>query len=296
MTLKLTLLGKNGQVGWELHRTLISLGELTALDYPEVDFSQPDSLRDTVSFAKPDIIINASAYTAVDQAESEQDLAYKINAAAPRVLAEIAKQHRAVLIHFSTDYVYDGKKGSAYTEEDSPNPINVYGASKLEGDRAIQDLNGCYLILRTSWVYSLRRDSFVTKVLKWARANSELRIVADQVGSPTWARSLAEIVALLIARGGRDPIKMVAGRAGVYHLAGDGGTSRHEWAQVILENDPNKDKQIVEKVIATTTDEFPTPAKRPLFTALNCDRFERAFDLHLPDWKTSLRLAMGQIE
>ena len=294
--LKLLLFGKNGQVGWELHRTLIVLGDLIAIDYPEVDFSRPEILHEIIRHIKPDIIINASAYTAVDRAEEEQELAYRVNTVAPRMMAEAAKMNQAVLIHFSTDYVYDGEKGAPYTEEDTPNPINVYGATKLEGDRAIQDLNGNYLILRTSWVYSLRRDSFVTKVLKWARTNSELRVVTDQIGSPTWARSLAETVALLIAKGGKDPIPMIAGRAGVYHLAGNGGTSRFEWAQAILENDLHKEEQTVQRMVATTSDEFPTPAKRPLYTALNCNRFERAFDLRLPDWKTSLLLAMGEIE
>lgn len=294
--IKLLLFGKTGQVGWELHRTLIVLGELIAIDYPEVDFSRPEILYEIIRHIKPDIIINASAYTAVDRAEEEQELAYKINAVAPRIMAEAAKKNQAALIHFSTDYVYDGEKGAPYTEEDTPNPINVYGATKLEGDRAIQDLNGNYLILRTSWVYSLRRDSFVTKVLKWARTNPELRIVADQIGSPTWARALAEMVTLLIAKGGKDPISMIAGRAGVYHLAGNGSTSRFEWTQAILETDPHKEEQIVQRLIETTTNEFPTPAKRPLYTALNCERFGRAFDLHLPDWKTSLSLAMGEIE
>ena len=160
-----------GQLGWELHRCLQPLGEVQALDYPEIDLARPDGLREIIRTSAPEVIVNATAYTAVDKAESERELAFAVNAVAPAVLAEEAKRIRAALIHYSTDYVFDGKKGEPYVETDMPNPLNVYGASKLAGEQAIQSVDGAYLILRTAWVYSTRRDSFVSKVLQWARQN-----------------------------------------------------------------------------------------------------------------------------
>ena len=199
--MRILLIGKRGQLGWELHRCLLPLGEVQALDYPEIDLAKPDSLRKLVRTSAPDVIVNATAYTAVDKAESERELAFAINAVAPQVMAEEAQKIGAVLIHYSTDYVFDGKKGAAYTEEDDPHPLNVYGASKLAGEQAIRSVGGVYFILRTAWVYSTRRDSFVSKVLQWSRQSETLRIVDDQISNPTWARMLAEITALILARG-----------------------------------------------------------------------------------------------
>ncbi|MDY6873992.1 MAG: dTDP-4-dehydrorhamnose reductase, partial [Chloroflexota bacterium] len=203
---KILLLGNTGQVGWELHRSLLTLGELVALDYPEIDMADPDNIRKTVRAVKPGLIINATAYTDVDKAESEPELAMAINGTGPGILAEEAKRLDAALIHYSTDYVFDGAKGAPYTEEDEPNPINVYGETKLAGERTVQAVDGAYLIFRTSWVYSLRRPCFVTKVLKWAREQETLRIVDDQISSPTWARTLAEATAQVIAKGRGEPV------------------------------------------------------------------------------------------
>jgi dTDP-4-dehydrorhamnose reductase len=198
-------------------------------------------------------------------------------------------------VHYSTDYVFDGTKGSAYAEDDPTHSLGVYGQSKLEGEQAVQAAGGSYWILRTSWVYSLRRDSFVTKVLGWARQNPTLKVVADQVGSPTWARLLAEITAQLLAQAGASPAGWVGERLGLYHLAGDGCASRLQWAQAILDLDPHKEEQQVSELIPALTADFPTPAQRPLYSALDCSLFARTFDLRLPPWQEALRLAMESI-
>jgi len=290
--MKILLFGKIGQLGWELQRTLQPLGQVIAIEYPEIDMSNSDSIRDAVRQNRPNVIINATAYTAVDKAESEQELAYAINATGPGVLAEEARNLNAVLIHYSTDYVFDGAKGQPYVERDVPNPLNIYGKSKLAGEQAIQAAGGAHLIFRTAWVYSTRRDSFVGKVLQWARQNRNLKIVADQVSNPTSARMLAEATTLLIAKSGADPMAYFHQNSGVYHLAGGGYTSRFEWAQEILKNDPQRDEQIVGTLEAASTKDFPTPAQRPLFSVLDCTCFEETFGLCLPEWRVALQMAM----
>src|SRR4030042_4228380 len=200
--MQILLVGNTGQLGWELERTLAPLGEIMACDYPAIDLAEIESIRQTIHQCNPDVIITAAAYTAVDRAEAEPDLANAINATAPAILAQEAHQANAAFIHFSTDYVFDGLKGSPYLESDPPNPLGVYGCSKLEGEREIQQIGGAYLFLRTSWVYSLRRDSFVNKVLCWSRSQPRLKLVNDQVSGPTWARMLAEITSHLILLGG----------------------------------------------------------------------------------------------
>jgi dTDP-4-dehydrorhamnose reductase len=288
------LLGNTGQLGWELQRTLAPLGQVAALDYPEVNLADAAGLRQIVRRLHPQVIVNATAYTAVDRAESETELAMAVNSRGPGILAEEAAALGAALLHFSTDYVFDGAKGSAYIETDIPNPLNVYGRSKWGGEQAVQQVGGAYLILRTSWVYSLRRDSFVTKVLKWARQQRTLRLVTDQVSNPTWARMLAEVTAQMLAMGGRDVVPWLTERRGLYHLAGDGYASRMEWAQAILRCDPHRDEQVIGDILPGQTDDFPSPACRPLFSALNCDHFFEVFGLRLPPWEIALRLAMTQ--
>jgi dTDP-4-dehydrorhamnose reductase len=290
--MKVLLFGKTGQLGWELQRTLQPLGEVVALDYPEINMADAANIRKMIRQHRPNIIVNATAYTAVDKAESESELAHAINATGPGVLAEESHELNALLVHYSTDYVFDGTKGTPYVETDSPNPLSVYGKSKLGGEQAIQAVGGAYLILRTAWVYSTRRDSFVSKVLQWARQNENLKIVSDQVSNPTWARMLAEITTLVIAKPGPDFAAYFREKYGVYHLAGIGYTSRFEWAQAILENDPQKDQQIVRTLETARTEDFPTPAERPLFSALDCTRFEKTFGLRLPEWQETLALAM----
>jgi len=290
--MKILLLGKNGQLGWELQRCLAPLGEVRALDYPEIDLANRDSLRDSIRASKPEVIINATAYTAVDRAESESDLAYAINAAGPAAIAEESKSLGAALIHFSTDYVFDGTKGEPYVETDTPNPLSVYGKSKLTGEQAVQSIGGAYLILRTAWVYSTRRDSFISKVLQWARQNETLKIVDDQVSNPTWARMLAQATALSLARAGNNFYPWLAGRKGLYHLAGDGYVSRLDWARQILALDAHREEQVCKEILPALTSDFPTPAQRPLFSALDCDHFTATFGLRLPAWESALRMAM----
>lgn len=293
MTLmRLLLLGKYGQLGWELNRTLAPLGDLRAYYYPEIDLTELEHLRNLIREVAPDVIVNATAYTAVDRAESESELALAINTHAPGLMAEEAANSGAVLIHYSTDYVFDGTKNGAYLEEDDPNPINVYGHSKLAGERAVQEVDGIYLILRTSWVYSLRRDSFVTKVLNWARSQEVLSVVSDQISNPTWCRMLAETTTALLSRGGDDVAAWTEERRGLYHLAGSGYASRFEWAGAILELDPRPEEQKASHIEPALSSDFPMPAKRPLFSALNCDKFKRTFGLQLPHWKEALSLAM----
>jgi dTDP-4-dehydrorhamnose reductase len=290
--MKILLFGKNGQLGWELRRSLPSIGEVIATDADEIDLTDRIRVRDFIRSTGPDVIINASAYTAVDKAESESGLALAINAHAPTLMAEEADRLKALLIHYSTDYVFDGRKGTRYVETDSTNPLNVYGKTKLAGEQGIQSVGGRALILRTSWVYTTRRDSFVTKVLKWARQQTTLRIVSDQVGSPTWARTLAETGAQLLAlylQGGENWIDQ---KRGLYHLANGGAVSRLEWAQAILKNDPKPEEQIAREILPAPTSDFPTPAERPLYSALDCGKFESTFGLRVPGWDEALQLAM----
>jgi dTDP-4-dehydrorhamnose reductase len=290
--MKILLFGKYGQLGWELHRSLQCLGEVVAYDLPEVDFTKPSSLRPLLERARPEVVINAAAYTDVDKAESETEKARLINAESPGVLAETCRALGAAFIHYSTDYVFDGKKGSPYTEADKPNPLNVYGRTKLDGEEAVKQAGETYLIFRTAWVYSMRRECFVTKVLRWARTQAEMRIVDDQVSNPTWARSLADCTAQLLARAGTEPLPWIAERGRLYHLAGWGFASRFEWAKEILKEDPLQVQQIVRGIIPARSNEFPSFTTRPCFSALRCDKFEQGFELRLVDWSAALRLAI----
>lgn len=296
MPIKIILFGKNGQVGWELQRTLAPLGEVLALDYQELDLTNTSALQKYLLTEKPSVIVNAAAYTAVDRAEREPQVAHAVNATAPGVMADAARQVGAGFIHFSTDYVFDGVATKPYVETDTPRPINQYGLSKLAGEEVVQQAGDAYLILRTSWVYSLRGDSFVNKVLAWSRKNHTLRIVADQTGSPTWARLLAETVAILLARGELDPVGYLKDVQGLYHLAGAGQTTRYAWAQEILKLDPMIDEQITNCIEPVHSDEFPTAATRPEFSALECSLFSKTFDLRLPAWEENLAQAMAEAE
>jgi dTDP-4-dehydrorhamnose reductase len=288
--MRILLLGNSGQVGWEAQRSLAPLGEVIELDYPQVDFTRPERLAQQVIDLRPQIIYNAVAYTAVDTAESEPEKARLVNATAVGALAEAAAKLNAVLVHFSTDYVFDGQKGCGYVESDEPRPLNVYGATKLEGEQAIQQVDCAHLIFRTAWVYSLRRDSFVLKVLQWANGRDSIRVVVDQVSNPTWARMLAEVTAQLLARGETELFDYIYQRRGIYHLAGDGFTSRMEWAQAILTNRPQGSPPV--DVLPALSSEFKTPADRPLYSTLDCSRFANTFGLRLPPWEQALRLAM----
>jgi dTDP-4-dehydrorhamnose reductase len=290
--MRILLFGKQGQLGYEFYRTLPTLGEVTAYDLPEIDFTHLDTLKPLVLDARPDVVINAIAYTAVDRAETQVETARLVNAEAPGLLAQASAEVGAPFIHFSTDFVFDGTKGAPYVESDRPNPINVYGQSKLDGERAVLEVDGISLVLRTSWVYSLRQGGFVTKVLEWSRQQSVMRMVTYQVGSPTWARMLAEVVTQLVARGGSDLKSYLKVRQGLYHLAGEGAASRYDWAQAILKYDPHKESQTARELKPAQTADFPAAAQRPAFSALDCAKFCEVVALHLPPWKNALELAM----
>ena len=288
---KILQIGTKGQLGWELLRTCAPLGEVVALDYPDVDLSNSTGLRELVRSVKPDIIMNAAAYTNVDKAESEPELARAINATGPGVLAEEAKKIHAVLVHYSTDYVFDGTKGSPYVETDQPNPLNVYGQTKLEGEEAIA-ASGCVnLVLRTSWVYSMR-SGFVAKVLEWARTQETIRIVDDQISSPTPARLMAEITASLISKIDATTDNWLLERKGIYHCACSGYCSRYEWAKEVLRLDPNSPRKACQKLLPASTTEFSTLAQRPLRSCLYSSKFVSTFGMKIPHWLKALELAM----
>ncbi len=293
--MRILLFGKDGQVGWELLRLLSSTCQVIAPRREQVDLSRPEGLPALVRASNPDVIINAAAYNAVDRAEGEADLAEAVNAAAPGVLAGEAARRRAVFIHYSTDYVFDGESGRAYVETDLPNPINAYGRSKLHGEQAVQGHGGVYLILRTSWVYSLRRPCFVTQVLSWARSKDEVRIAADQTSSPTWCQVIARGTAGILAGAGADAWGSLAPYAGIYHLASRGTATRFAWAKAVLELDPRPAEQHVraEAILPALRADFPSPAARPEFTALDSARIAEVFGLAPPHWRDALQQALN---
>lgn len=298
--MRILLLGKNGQVGWELRRTLALLGAVTALDFPEVDLTNLDGLRAAVQQHSPHLIVNAAAYTAVDQAEQEPDKAMAVNGIAPGVLAQEAKQLNAGLVHFSTDYVFDGTKREPYTEEDVPHPINAYGESKLIGDRRVEAVGGAYLILRTSWVYGARAHNFFVTIRKLARERQMLRVVDDQVGSPTWCRFLAEataqIAGSLVEAGSGAVAPAMRARRGVYNLSAEGQTSWCGFARAILASDPADGEVFSRKVEAISSEEHPALAIRPRYSVLSKEKIRRVFRVDIPTWEEQLASCWGQIK
>lgn len=284
--------GRNGQVGWELLTALAPLGTVIGVDLDQMDLANPDSIRRVIRDTKPGIIVNAAAYTAVDKAESEPDVAMQVNGVAPGIIAEEAKRLAAILVHYSTDYVFDGESGRAYTEEDAPNPVNAYGRSKLAGERAIKAVGGQYLILRSSWVYSARGSNFVLTVLRLAREKSELAMVDDQSGSPTWARALAKATAELLRRK-----ELITRESGVYHLTAGGHTSRYAFAKAIIdamkEVSGIPDGWAIVKPI--TTDRYPLPARRPPHPITSTARIKGVFGIEMPRWEDQLRSCLTDL-
>src|SRR5688572_22546714 len=283
------LIGKNGQVGWELQRTLAAVGQVLAVDYPEIDLTEAAAARRLVLANKPAVVINAAAYTAVDRAESEPKLAQQINSAAPGVLAEAAKQTGALMVHYSTDYVFDGAKSTPYVETDSPNPLGVYGQTKLAGDQAIRATGGNHLIFRLCWVYGARGQNFMLTMQRLARERESLRVVNDQFGCPTWSRLIAEATTLALGRtlAAQDANAF----SGTYHLAAGGFTNWHGFASRIVESMPESERRC-RKVAAITTAEYPTPAKRPVYSVLECGKLQKSFGIQLPVWEDGLRLVL----
>ena len=291
--MRILLTGRDGQVGWELQRSLRPLGEVVALDRGGMDLSSPDSIRTAIRGAKPEIIVNAAAYTLVDKAESEPDLAMRINGVAPGIMAEEAKRNGALLIHYSTDYVFDGTKQGPYLEDDAPNPVSSYGRSKLAGEEAIRATRVPHLILRTSWVYAARGNNFVRTMLRLARERGELRIVNDQLGAPTWARFLAEATAqVLSANGGtaRD-------NSGLYHLTSAGAVSWFGFAEAIFAEAGRRLPGFKSPTLAPIpTSAYPLPARRPANSRLDTAKLTTTFGLTPPRWEAMLKQCMKEIE
>jgi dTDP-4-dehydrorhamnose reductase len=282
---KILLFGKIGQVGWELRRTLATMSQLVCVDFPDVDLTSPDSIRQRITASAPEIIVNAAAFTAVDKAETESTLAMKINGEAPGIMAVEAKKRGALLVHYSTDYVFDGSKTSPYVEEDATNPLGAYGRTKLAGDQAIQHVGCEHLIFRLCWVYGARGGNFMLTMMRLAREREKLRVVQDQVGCPTWSRMIAETTALALK--GTIPPAKNGPRQGVYHLCSSGQTSWHGFASAIVELMPAEGRKCRE-VEGIGSSEYPTPTKRPPYSVMSCDKLARDFGLRLPDWRESL--------
>ena len=284
--MKILLLGKDGQVGWELQRALAPLGELVALgrqgrDGLSGDLSDPAALRTTVAAVAPDVIVNAAAHTAVDKAESEPELAQRINAEAPGVLAQAAASRGAVLVHYSTDYVFDGSGHTPWLEGDATGPLSVYGRSKLDGEEAIRASGCAHLIFRTSWVYAARGGNFARTMLRLAAERERLTVIADQIGAPTGAELIADVSA--------HALRSLCARpelSGTYHLAAAGETSWHGYASFVIAAARARGVVLkVGEIAPIPTTDYPTPATRPLNSRLNTSRLCAAFDLRLPDWQ-----------
>ncbi|HLP97519.1 MAG TPA: dTDP-4-dehydrorhamnose reductase [Sideroxyarcus sp.] len=293
---RILLTGKNGQVGWELQRALVASANVTALDSSQLDLADPQAIRTTVRELRPDIIINPAAYTAVDKAETQTELAMAVNAIAPAILAEEARRSGAVLVHYSTDYVFNGSKSSPYVESDATDPQSIYGRSKLAGELAIQ-ASGCrHLILRTSWVYGVHGGNFVKTILRLARERDELCIVADQFGAPTWAHDIAQATASALTRWKEKDWDDSLG--GLYHLTAAGRTNWHEYAREIVDLACRYDAELAAKPLdirAIATHEYPTPAKRPANSSLSNGKIRNAFGIALPEWQLSLAECIKQL-
>jgi dTDP-4-dehydrorhamnose reductase len=297
MTLNILLLGKSGQVGRELQRSLAPLGHVTALDFDSTthcgDFAQPAGIADTVRALQPDVIVNAAAHTAVDKAESEPEFARLLNATTPGVLAEEAARLGALLVHYSTDYVFDGSGSQPWLETDTPAPLSVYGRTKWEGEQLIAEHGAKHLIFRTSWVYAARGGNFAKTMLRLAQERERLTVIDDQWGAPTGADLLADVTAHAIRQTLREPQ-----HAGLYHLAAAGETSWHSYARFVLDTARALKPDLALKareVAPVPTSAFPTPAQRPLNSRLNTTHLRQTFGLTLPDWQHGVRRMLAEV-
>lgn len=289
--LRILMTGSNGQVGRELRTTLAPMGNVLALDRGGLDLANPDAIRSTVRDHKPDLIINAAAYTAVDRAESDAAAAMAVNGIAPGVLAEEAKRLNALLVHYSTDYVFDGTKATPYTEHDTPNPLSVYGRTKLAGEQAICAVGPAHYILRTSWVYAAEGKNFLNTILRLACEREELHIVDDQTGAPTWARAIAAMTTRLLAAGrwgGADP------HYGLYHLTATGAVTWFGFAQAILAEAGQRLDMKPPRLIPITTSEYPLPARRPANSRLDATRLTTTFGIKPASWQQMLALCLQE--
>jgi dTDP-4-dehydrorhamnose reductase len=305
---KILLTGKNGQLGYDLEQILPGLGEVIATDREQCDLSRPADIRKLIRDVHPDLIVNAAAYTAVDQAEGNEALARAINSEAPAVMAEEAKKIGAALVHYSTDYVFDGAKNSPYAENDSPNPVSAYGRTKLAGEQAVRDSGADHLIFRTEWVYSTRGKNFLLTILRLATQREELRIVRDQVGAPTWSREIAGATrkALQQICNRTDQTAAWSEQGGTYHMTAAGEATWYEFTQAILQEAAQSSNSaawfqaatngkdlLTRRVVPITTAEYPAPARRPAYSVLLNSKLDRVFGIQLPDWREQLHKAFS---
>ena len=295
--MKILLLGANGQLGWELQRSLAPLGQMKTCGRHTLDIGNFESLRTCTRDYRPEIIVNAAAYTAVDKAESERDKAYRINAEAVAVLAEEAKELNACLIHFSTDYVFDGKKLNAYLETDKTNPQSVYGKTKLQGEEAIKESECNHLIFRTSWIYAARGVNFAKTIIRLAKEQDELKVVNDQFGVPASAELVADVTALCLNQIAKEKI-LIPNVNGTYHLTPSGKTSWHGFAQFVIAEAYRAGETFrltPEKVLPISTSEYPMPVKRPSNSQLDTQKLRDTFNLYLPPWQTHVKRLITEI-
>jgi dTDP-4-dehydrorhamnose reductase len=297
--LNIVIIGRGGQLAWELQRFLPSLGRVTAVGRPEVDLLDPPSLRQMIRSLRPHVLVNAGAYTAVDRAESEPDRATAVNATAPQVLAEEASRINALLVAYSTDYVFDGSKASPYTEIDAANPLNVYGASKLAGDRAIEAADGEYLVLRTSWVYGPRGNNFLKTMMKLASERDEIRVVDDQTGAPTSSHDIAQGTTQILSQlsGAGRRLEPLGDRRGIYNLTSQGSVSWYGFAVAIVEELRRrgmKDDSLAQ-IVPISSAEYPTAAIRPRNSRLSNEKVRQVFGVALPQWNVSFVAAMDEL-
>lgn len=283
--MKILLTGATGQVGYELERSLQGLGEVTAPRRAQMDLADLGQVRDVIRALRPGLIVNAASYTAVDQAETEPVLARRINAEAPAVMADEARKLGAAMVHYSSDYVFDGSKTGPYLETDTPCPINVYGRTKLEGDQAIAAAGIDHLILRTSWVYGLRGRNFLLTVLGLAKQGGQLRVVCDQHGAPTWSRTVADITTLLLARAQEGGEGWWGQHSGMYNLSSQGQTTRCGFTGAIVAS-----QGLQCKVVPISSEDYPLPARRPLNSVMDCTRIRQM--CALPHWHDALELCL----
>ncbi len=303
MNLPILLTGKNGQVGRELEALLSQFGEVSALGHDELDLTRPRQIRDVIRSLRPRLIVNAAAYTAVDRAESDETTARAVNAEAPAIFAEEAKSIGAAIVHFSTDYVFDGSKGRPYTEEDTPNPKTVYGRTKLAGEQAIRDWAVPHLIFRTAWVYAREGHNFVLTILRLATEREELRIVIDQIGAPTWSSEIAAGTTNVLSKilGGNGELDSFSDMSGTYHMTAGGETSWFGFAQAILEEASSSQHNtnwlrevtsgkslLVRKLVPIKTDAYTLLAHRPAYSVLSNELLARKFNIRLPFWREQL--------
>jgi len=301
---RILLIGRHGQVGSDLALLLSQLGELVALNRQELDLTKPNDIRRTIQEVRPRWIVNAAAHTAVDQAESDEATARAVNEQAPAVMAEAAKEIGAALVHYSTDYVFDGGKKSPYEETDTPNPINVYGKTKLGGERAIQESGALHLIFRTEWVYATQGRNFLLAILRLATQKQELRVVSDQIGSPTTSREIAAATVRVISQlmNREEGVRSLTTSGGIYHMTAEGETSWYEFTKAILEEASSETQNLpwvnaatkgmpllTKRVLPITTAEYPTTARRPAYSVLSTRRLHDRFGIRLPSWRAQLR-------